>query len=127
MRTPDSDISKPEFHEADGVQSTNHWISQRLSSVVLIPLTIVFVYNFVTVSNASYDEVIQTFRQPFNAISTALFLVISLWHFRQGIEVVIEDYIHEFGTKKMLLSFFGILCWLLSTLVIFSFITIYIK
>ena len=110
-----------------GGESTTHWISQRVTSILLIPLSILFVFNFVRVIDKPFAEVILTFQHPFNNLVAVLFLLISLWHYRQGIEVVAEDYVHDFRIRNFTLRIVGIICWILAIVVIYSFINIYIR
>ena len=84
-----------------GVESTNHWIIQRFTSILLIPLSILFVVNFVRVFDKPFIEVLKTFQHPVNNLVALLFILISLWHYRQGIEVVIEDYVHDLGKRNL--------------------------
>ena len=118
-----SKASKPSSNK--GAESTSHWISQRLTSILLIPLSILFVFNFVRVIDKPFTEVLVTFQHPFNNLVAVLFLLISLWHYRQGIEVVIEDYVHDLRVRNITLRIIGIICWLFAMVVIFSFVSIY--
>ena len=117
--------SKPSSNK--GAESTSHWISQRLTSILLIPLSILFVLNFVRVIDKPFTEVLATFQHPFNNLVAVLFLLISLWHYRQGIEVVTEDYVHDLRIRNITLRIIGIICWFLAIVVIYSFVTIYIR
>ena len=117
--------SKPSSNK--GAESTSHWISQRLTSILLIPLSILFVFNFVRVIDKPFTEVLATFQHPFNNLVAVLFLLISLWHYRQGIEVVAEDYVHDIRIRKFALRIIGIMCWFLALVVIYYFVTIYIR
>tara|TARA_B100000902_G_C27309099_1_gene917291 strand:+ start:1586 stop:1966 length:381 start_codon:yes stop_codon:yes gene_type:complete len=110
-----------------GGESTTHWISQRVTSILLIPLSILFVFNFVRVIDKPFAEVILTFQHPFNNLVAVLFLLISLWHYRQGVEVVAEDYVHDLRIRNFTLRIVGIICWILAIVVIYSFINIYIR
>ncbi|MFL2801931.1 MAG: succinate dehydrogenase, hydrophobic membrane anchor protein [Paracoccaceae bacterium] len=104
------------------IESTKHWIKQRISSILLIPLTMLFVYNFLDVSTLSYNEVIENYKNPFNLIIAFLFITISIWHFYQGIEVVLEDYIHDLDLRNYSLKTLKYLCWILAigTMIAFS-------
>ncbi len=37
--------------------------------------------------------------RPFNAIAFALFAITTFWHAKLGLQVVIEDYIHQRGLE----------------------------
>jgi|MDTC01.3.fsa_nt_gb succinate dehydrogenase / fumarate reductase membrane anchor subunit len=99
---------------------SNHWWNQRLSSVALIPLTLLFVYKFAAVMDATHQEVLEIYQHPFNSIVLVLFLVVTAVHLRQGLEVVIEDYIHTEFTRKSLLLTSKLFCWFLIICSVFA-------
>ena len=107
------------------IESTRHWIKQRISSILLIPLTVLFIYNFLNVAFLPYNEVITNYDNIFNLIIAFLFITISLWHFYQGIEVVLEDYIHETNLSNSTLKTLKILCWFLTLIITLAFIFLY--
>ena len=107
------------------IESTRHWIKQRISSILLIPLTLLFIYNFINVAFLPYNEVITNYNNIFNLIIAFLFITISLWHFYQGIEVVLEDYIHNIVVRNLTLKTLKYLCWILIILVCLSFIILF--
>ena len=74
---------------------THHWWQQRLSSIALVPLTVLFVVPFVRALGSSHAEVLATYANPFNAVVAVLFLAVSFHHLAQGNQVVIEDYVHH--------------------------------
>ena len=109
----------------NNLESTRHWIKQRISSILLIPLTILFIYNFLNVAYLPYNEVITNYDNIFNLIVAFLFIIISLWHFYQGIEVVLEDYIHNTIIRDLTLKILKYLCLVLIIVVVLSFIILY--
>ena len=97
-------------------EGTSHWLMQRVSSVLLIPLTVMFVYIFVNNFDLGYEQNLLIYKEPFYAFCTFLFLSITLWHFKQGAQVVIEDYVgSEWGRISSIIVFKAILI-LLATL-----------
>ena len=109
----------------NNLESTRHWIKQRISSILLIPLTILFIYNFLNVAYLPYNEVITNYDNTFNLIVAFLFIMISIWHFYQGIEVVLEDYIHNTIIRDLTLKILKYLCLVLIIVVVLSFIILY--
>jgi succinate dehydrogenase membrane anchor subunit len=71
----------------------DHWISQRITALALIPLSILFLYPFVRTLGADYETVRATYSNPGNAIVAILFFVALFRHLRLGVQVVIEDYV----------------------------------
>ena len=47
------------------IASTRHWIKQRISSILLIPLTLLFFYNFLNISSPKISDI----KKPINIIS----------------------------------------------------------
>ena len=74
-----------------------HWAMTK-SSVALIVLLPFFLYTFGTALGGSHEEVLDHFSRPFPALVTALMIAVGFMHFKNGIQMVIEDYVH--GTKR---------------------------
>jgi succinate dehydrogenase / fumarate reductase membrane anchor subunit len=72
-----------------------HWWSQRLTSIALVPLTIVFLFPFAQSLGSDLERVRAVYGHPFNAVVAILFLAVGFRHLQQGIQVVIEDYVHD--------------------------------
>ena len=77
--------------------TSRHW-SMTKSSVALLILTPFFVFTFGPMLGQPHAEVTAYFARPFPAIVAALFLVVGFMHFKTGIQMVIEDYVH--GTAR---------------------------
>ena len=90
---------------------THHWWTQRITSVALVPLTILFVIPFAGALGGEHAEVLALYRNPFNAIVAVLFLAVSFHHLAQGVQVVIEDYVHGKGWRTALLLGNSMFCF----------------
>ncbi|MBX2856638.1 MAG: succinate dehydrogenase, hydrophobic membrane anchor protein [Rhodobacteraceae bacterium] len=101
----------------DGVE---HWWSQRVTSVALVPLTILFVVPFATVIGEGYDAMRSLYANPFNAVVAILFIGVSFLHLAQGLQVVIEDYVHDKGARTTLLLTNTLSCGLLGVAGVFA-------
>ena len=80
----------------DGV---GHWWAQRLTAVALLLLSPWFVLLALGLIGADQLTVRHTLAQPLNASLLIAFVLSLFWHARLGLQVVIEDYVHEDGTK----------------------------
>ncbi len=72
-----------------------HWWSQRITSIALLPLSLVFIFPFAQALGSGFEQVRDVYRHPFNAVVAILFLAVGFRHLQQGIQVVIEDYVHD--------------------------------
>ena len=76
-------------------EGAKHWYQQRITSVILMPLTIWFITFMSLNFGKSYIEVKTTLAEPFNAIIMSLFLITAFFHLQQGLKVIIEDYFYN--------------------------------
>ncbi|MDE0307422.1 MAG: succinate dehydrogenase, hydrophobic membrane anchor protein [Albidovulum sp.] len=90
-------------------KGTRHWRMQRVSAVALIPLSIIFALTFGSALGSGHEAVLSTYSNSFNALAAILFLGVGLFHLQQGLQVVLEDYVHgRLGSALHLLN--TILC-----------------
>ena len=100
----------------------NHWITQKISALILLPLLCWFLFIFKDFINKDYSSQILWMKNFSNSLLLTFFIIIALFHLRLGLTVVIEDYIHNLKSKNFLLSLITILCLLFS---VFTVIAIY--
>lgn len=85
----------------DGV---HHWFAQRASAVLLILLAAWLLYVMIALAGADFATVRGFMAQPFNAALLLLLLVSLFYHAMLGLQVVIEDYVHQ-AAAAMVLQF----------------------
>jgi succinate dehydrogenase / fumarate reductase, membrane anchor subunit len=86
-----------------------HWIDQRITAVGNILLTIWFALSLILLPNFEYDTLVAWLSQPMAAVPLMLMLVCIFSHVRLGLQVLIEDYVHDEGLKfgtLILLNFY---------------------
>jgi succinate dehydrogenase / fumarate reductase membrane anchor subunit len=91
--------------------ATGHWWSQRITSIALIPLTLLFVFPFAQSLGDDFVSVRATYADPFHAIVAILFIGTMFRHLQQGLQVVIEDYVHDPAIKTGALLANTLLTW----------------
>ena len=74
---------------------TSHWWAQRVTAVALIPLSLWFVVSVLGLVHADYVVVITWLHAPWTAVLLSLFLFALFYHAYLGVQVVVEDYVHE--------------------------------
>jgi succinate dehydrogenase / fumarate reductase, membrane anchor subunit len=90
---------------------TAHFWQQRLTAVALVPLSIWFVASALAYVGAEQGAVAAFFAEPADAILMFLFIVATVHHMSLGLQVVIEDYVHQEGAKVTLLVLNRFACW----------------
>ena len=89
---------------------THHWWMQRLSSIALVPLTILFIIPFAGALGDGHAAVLALYANPFHAIVAILMIAVTFQHLHQGLQVVIQDYVHHTGWLTASLTIAWMLC-----------------
>ncbi|KQQ75635.1 succinate dehydrogenase [Xanthomonas sp. Leaf131] len=74
---------------------TEHFVVQRLTATALVALSIWFVVLVLSLLGSDYATAVTVVAKPWNAILLVGFLVAMFWHAQLGLQVVLEDYIHN--------------------------------
>ena len=88
------------------------WIIQRLTAVILIPLTFWFIYQCILLSNYEYDEIKTFFLSKLNASLFFILIIAMLYHAKLGNETIVEDYVTSVNLKKITKFSISILTYL---------------
>ncbi|MBK7249968.1 MAG: succinate dehydrogenase, hydrophobic membrane anchor protein [Gammaproteobacteria bacterium] len=79
--------------------AVGHWVAQRLGAVALVPLTLWFLVSLLALPAFDYATLSGWAGRPWNAV-LLLSLVLALAHHSWlGVQVVVEDYVHDRGAK----------------------------
>ena len=103
-----------------------HWKLQRISAIAMIPLVIWFVSSLVFNLTNTYDQSVSWLQSPLNATGLVLLFGTLYFHAASGLQVVIEDYVHNEGLKIMSLILIKLLSILLGVLSILCVLKIYL-
>jgi len=90
---------------------TGHFWRQRLTAVANIPLTIAAIIIIITLLGRNQAAAAQILGSPLVAIIMLLFIISVTVHMRIGMQVIIEDYVHDESAKLTLImanTFFAV-------------------
>jgi len=73
--------------------------AMHLTSVALVPLGIAFVWICLTLLGKDYAAVHAELARPFPAIVMILFVGAGIYHMMLGMQVIIDDYVHDHHLK----------------------------
>jgi succinate dehydrogenase / fumarate reductase membrane anchor subunit len=95
MRTP---LSRVRSLGASHSGTTDFW-RQRITGVALVLLMVPVILVVMLLLGRNHAGAAQILGSPLVAIVMLLFIVTSAWHMKIGMQVVIEDYVHNEMTK----------------------------
>ena len=81
--------------------ATKKWIILKISSLILIPLMLWFVLNFVSIYDKNFEEVLSFFSFLISKLLFSLFIVFSFFFSALSISEVFEDYIDANNLKNV--------------------------
>lgn len=80
-------------------EGVSHFMSQRLTAIALVPITIWFVISVVSLVGSDYAHFRAWLAWPGNTTLMLLLIYCVFLHAQLGVQVVIEDYVHDEGVK----------------------------
>ncbi|CAO3407906.1 succinate dehydrogenase, hydrophobic membrane anchor protein [Azospirillum largimobile] len=105
---------------------TEHWWSQRLTAIALVPLTVWFVFGVIGHLGADHAAFIAWMKSPFSAVMMILTAVVTFHHAQSGLQVVIEDYVHVEWQKMALIIGVKFLSFALAAACVLAVVKIFI-
>lgn len=96
------------------------WKTARVSAIALVPLTLWLIISLLHVSWYSYADVVVWMSSPVTIALLFATIMLTFLHLQIGLQVVIEDYVHEEGAKTASLLLIKGACFILALLCIVS-------
>lgn len=92
-------------------EGVGEWWASRVSSVALIPLSLLFLLIVGPLIGSDLGTVQARFANPLNAIIVILFLAVAFKHLADGLQEIIVDYVHHKGLLPIVLVGTRLLCY----------------
>ena len=101
-------------------EGASHFVKQRLTALanmILIPFAMGLI---ASLAGADLATVKATIANPIIAVALIALILSTTVHMRIGMQVIVEDYVHEEGTKIVLLAANTLFTWALAAVAIFA-------
>lgn len=85
-------------------QGPHHWMLQRFTAIGNLLLMTWLVISFIMLGDFGYASVTKWLSQPLAATPMILLVISLFWHARLGLQVIVEDYMVDAGTKFALIA-----------------------
>ena len=87
------------LHQAKGLGSAKsgvgHFWWQRVTAVILALLVPYIVFLMARIAGSDHETIATIIAKPWNAIIFTVSAIAMFWHAKLGLQVVIEDYVHD--------------------------------
>ncbi|KPH59926.1 succinate dehydrogenase, hydrophobic membrane anchor protein [Novosphingobium aerophilum] len=77
----------------------HHWLLQRFTAIGNLLSVLFLVVSILLLPDLSYATVVEWIVRPVPAVAMILLVVTTFWHARIGLQVVVEDYVHDHANK----------------------------
>lgn len=96
---PTINVMRSPLGRARGVgaakSGVHHWIAERITAIALVPLTLWFIVSVLRLVGAPQPRVAAWAGHPINAALLLALIIMTFHHMHLGVQVVLEDYVHE--------------------------------
>ena len=101
------------------INATKKWIFLKVSSAILVPLLLWFLFNLVSFYNKSYEEVLLFFTSQPTKFIFSLFIIFAYFYSALSISEVFEDYIENEKLKNVANKFLYLSAIIIPVLTLF--------
>ncbi len=84
-------------------KGSSHFLAQRVSALLLIPLLPWFCFALASLPNSSRADVAGWLHSPVNALALVAFIIVGSYHGALGMQVIVEDYVSPGVAQRILL------------------------
>ena len=105
------------------INATKKWLFLKLSSAILVPLMLWFLFNLVSIYDKSYNDVLSFFISQPSKFLFSLFIIFAYFYSALSISEVFEDYIQNEKIKNVankLLFLFAIIIPILVLIILYK-------
>ncbi len=88
--------------------------------MALVPLTFLFVVVLFALEGADHAAAVALMGETWVALTVLLFVIAGFYHMKLGVQVVVEDYVHEDRLKTAALVALPLVCFALGAACVFA-------
>ncbi len=99
---------------------TEEFWRQRVTAIANVPLTLAGLFLVISLTGRSYPAVKQILGSPLVAVLMMLFVISNALHMKIGVQIVIEDYVHDKMQKLTLITINNFFAWAVGLACIFA-------
>ncbi len=101
-----------------------HWWHERLTSIAAFLLFVWFIASLLRLPDLDHRTVALWLSSPLAAVPMILLIVATFWHLKMGLQVIVEDYVHEEGSKLFWITILNFLALIGTVTALFAILKI---
>jgi succinate dehydrogenase / fumarate reductase membrane anchor subunit len=101
-------------------EGAGHWYIERATSAAAFALWIWLVASLLRLGTLDYRTVTEWLRDPLAAVPMLLLVLVTFRHLRDGLQVIVEDYVHDEGNKFLTLAALNLFGWIAGAFAVFA-------
>ena len=98
----------------------NKWLIQRITAIILIPLSFWFVYHCLSFASMNYTQIFLFFKSIVNSLFFLIMMISMLIHAKLGCETIIEDYVKSKSLKDITTVLINLIVYLSMIIIILA-------
>jgi len=102
----------------------HHWWHERLTSIATLLLLVWLAVSLARLPDLGHATLSDWLRGPLAAAPMLLFVVAVFWHLKLGLQVIVEDYVHDEGGKLFWIVLINFAAILAAALALFAILRI---
>ena len=83
------------------ISATKKWLFLKISSVILIPLMLWFIINFVSIYDKNFDEILVFLTKESSKFLLCILMIVAFFFSALHISEIFEDYVHDEKIKNI--------------------------
>ena len=101
-------------------EGAHHWWQERAVALATLLLLIWLAVSLLRLPSLDHRTLVDWLSGPLGAVPMLLLVVSAFWHSKLGLQVVVEDYVHDEGSKLFSILLINFLCVLGAALAMFA-------
>jgi len=101
-------------------EGAHHWWQERTVALATMLLLIWLAVSLLRLPSLDHSTLVDWLSGPLGAVPMLLLVVSAFWHSKLGLQVVVEDYVHDEGSKLFSILLINFLCVLGAALAMFA-------
>ncbi|HEX8215368.1 MAG TPA: succinate dehydrogenase, hydrophobic membrane anchor protein [Allosphingosinicella sp.] len=81
----------------------HHWRLERMTSAATLLLFIWLIVSLLRLPSLGHENVVEWLSSPLAAVPMLLLIVATFWHLKMGMQVIVDDYVHDEGNNFLTL------------------------